>query len=804
MGIKFEFSIEKIYLLLSMLFLVVFPSFSSDTLIISNFENQNSDLSTYFYTYIDSTNKITAKNLLHKNFTKSKVEQGISFGFNKNNCWIKFSIYHKSLEKKSLILVVSNPDINYLDYYVFENSTLINEIHTGELRDKNSKTLPHRFFLFQLDLKPNSTYTYLICSNNEGDTNLVPISIKKTETFYKEDLRDHFFYAIIYGIFIFIFGFNYYLYKIVKDKIYLYYLMYVFFCTAFFLSYDGYFYYIGWKWLSNMGRILFPTFAIVFFIAFSQKFLDSSIKFSILNQTLTGIKAIMIIVGILPIINFSYFVSTFVIGVTLIFSFSFLIFIFYAFKFYNKKYIPSQYFLLAFIVMVIFTVIYPLKEIGLLPYNFFTVNSVRFAFSFQCILLTIAVLERFRINQENSKKKIEENLSQIEFQNKELEIINSELEKLSVVASETNNSVAICDKDGRIEWCNVGFEKFYDISLDELIKEQKDYLKSIIPNPDILKLIRDCADTKKPVSFETLITTQRKKEIWVQTTLTPYVRQGEIQKIIAIDSDITNLKLVEKKLQSAMERAVESDRLKTVFLGNMSHEIRTPLNGILGFSELLSEKNIPEEKKNRYLEIIRSNGDQLVRIIDDIVDISLIESNQLRVYFTEFDLSKFYSDLIEFFENFKSSVDKSYIQLIPDFRINPDECIISSDMMRLKQVSMNLLKNAFKFTEKGEVKFGCYIENENVIFYVQDTGIGVDVVKKGIIFDRFRQGDESMTRRFGGNGLGLTISKGIIENLNGKIWVDQNYSDGFLIYFSVPVQQSKEKTAKKSLTQKNA
>lgn len=797
--------LQKKYFLILIIVFCFTKIYSIDTLKI--FENKP-EINLYEYIDIleDSKGDLTIDTILKYpqdfQFYKNKNTK-LNFGFSTSTFWLKLIIKNESDIPVNYILEIANPDLNHLNFYELVDNKILRCINTGELHEIESRERYHRNFVFKLTINPSKTHQYYISANNSGHPIFLPVSFKNEIKFQIDDIKSNIVNWLIYGLLVFVIIFNLYLYKSLKDKVNLYYALYVLFATITFINYDGYLSFLNLPTITEGFKWINPSLYIIFLASFTQSFTSYNTRFKGFSKVLTAFKLTAIIAVFAYMLEYPFSLIA-DIGIPLLILFTIILVIFIAVKVFDKKYPPSKFMLVAFIIIFLGMLIHELKEFNILSSTFLVENSIKFGMTIECTLLTIAVLERFRINQENSKKKIEENLSQIEFQNKELEIINSELEKLSVVASETNNSVAICDKDGRIEWCNVGFEKFYDISLDELIKEQKDYLKSIIPNPDILKLIRDCADTKKPVSFETLITTQRKKEIWVQTTLTPYVRQGEIQKIIAIDSDITNLKLVEKKLQSAMERAVESDRLKTVFLGNMSHEIRTPLNGILGFSELLSEKNIPEEKKNRYLEIIRSNGDQLVRIIDDIVDISLIESNQLRVYFTEFDLSKFYSDLIEFFENFKSSVDKSYIQLIPDFRINPDECIISSDMMRLKQVSMNLLKNAFKFTEKGEVKFGCYIENENVIFYVQDTGIGVDVVKKGIIFDRFRQGDESMTRRFGGNGLGLTISKGIIENLNGKIWVDQNYSDGFLIYFSVPVQQSKEKTAKKSLTQKNA
>ncbi len=765
-------------------FLLNFRCFSIDTLI---FQKRTEKLNPYFYTYIDSTNNLKINDVINKKFVRSNNQTSLNFGLNKNNCWIKFSLKNLSPEVATYFLVISNPDLNYLDYYEFEGSKIKNEAHTGELRKKNSRPIPHRFFLFKIELKPNISYNYFICSNNNGDSNIVPIYFQTTESFYKEDMGYHFFYAIIYGIFIFIMIFNFYLYQIVKDKIYLYYLVYILFSTIFFLSYDGYLYYLGWQWLSNIGRILIPSIAVVYFIAIAQKFIESSNKWPGLHKILNILKLLMIVFGILPIFNFSFFISMFVFGITILFGSSFIIFTIYAFKSYNKNYMPSLYFLLAFIVMVVFTIIYPLKEVGVLPYNFFTVNSVRFGFTLESILLTIAVLERFRLEQENAKKTIEKNLSQIEVQNKELEVINTELEKLSIVASETDNSVAIYDKQGRIEWCNSGFEKFYEKRLNDLIKNKKDLIEDIVPHTEIRDFLYKCISKKEPVIFESRLVTGQDKEKWVQTTLSPYIKSGKVSKIIAVDSDISALKEYEINLRQAKEKAEESDRLKTVFLGNMSHEIRTPLNGILGFSELLRIKELTDEKKDKYIKLIMSNGDQLIRIIDDIVDISLIESNQLKIYPIDFSLSKLNAEIIEFFELYKSTIEKSHVDLVTDLKIDTERDIIRSDPFRLKQVLMNIIRNGFKFTDKGYVKLGCYPSDKAIMYFVEDSGVGVEPGKKDIVFDQFRQGDESLSRKYSGTGLGLSISKGIIRKMGGKIWIDEEYTKGFRVCFTIPL-----------------
>ena len=258
------------------------------------------------------------------------------------------------------------------------------------------------------------------------------------------------------------------------------------------------------------------------------------------------------------------------------------------------------------------------------------------------------------------------------------------------------------------------------------------------------------------------------------------------EKLLA---EIKERKRYEKVLQYEKKRAQEADRLKSVFLANMSHEIRTPLNGILGFGDLIQNQELPSDKRARYLEIINSNSHQLLKIIDDLMDISMIESNQLKINKISFSLSILFPDAVEFFKNFMRIHNKEQIELILDgFPHNANDRIFS-DPTRLQQILYNLLSNSIKFTEKGYVKFGGKIENKFALVYVEDTGIGIQPEIGKVIFKAFRQGEETITRSYGGTGLGLSISKGIIELLGGIIWIDFSYTKGALFCFSIPTEE---------------
>ncbi len=236
------------------------------------------------------------------------------------------------------------------------------------------------------------------------------------------------------------------------------------------------------------------------------------------------------------------------------------------------------------------------------------------------------------------------------------------------------------------------------------------------------------------------------------------------------------------ELLIAKEKAESADRLKSAFLANMSHEIRTPMNSILGFSELLKNEGFSKEKRNHFIDIINRNGEQLVSIISDIVDFSKIEANQLDLHYSIVDLSELFQDIYYTFSMNKDS-DKN-IRLKLELPSN-EKLLINTDGIRIKQVLSNLVGNAFKFTQKGEIIVGFKQEYKQVICFVKDTGIGIHKDKQEIIFERFRQADDSRTRKYGGTGLGLTISKRIIEMLGGTMWVDSIYGEGSQFYFSL-------------------
>lgn len=262
-------------------------------------------------------------------------------------------------------------------------------------------------------------------------------------------------------------------------------------------------------------------------------------------------------------------------------------------------------------------------------------------------------------------------------------------------------------------------------------------------------------------------------------------KDGTPYGMVFLLRDITERKNFEISLRIAKEMAEESDRLKTAFLANMSHEIRTPMNGILGFSELLNDDSLAHEERQKYINVISENSRHLLGVINDIIDISKIDSNQLLINTVPFNLNKLMDDVFIIYQNEKIIRHKEHLNIVMNKSLSDENSLIISDDIRLRQILYNLLGNALKFTNEGFIKLEYVLKGDKLQFMVQDTGKGISKNRQSIVFERFRQEEETYTRYFGGSGLGLSISKGLAELLGGRIWMESEEGTGTIFYFTI-------------------
>ncbi len=365
--------------------------------------------------------------------------------------------------------------------------------------------------------------------------------------------------------------------------------------------------------------------------------------------------------------------------------------------------------------------------------------------------------------------------------NKELAFQNGEKEKLAKELIIANREFAFQNREK---------EK----RADELIIANKELA---FQNGEKEKLAKELIIANRELAFQNREKERRTNELFIANKELAF--QNEEKEKRAAELIIANRELLiqneakEKyaaELIIAKEKAEESDRLKSAFLANMSHEIRTPMNGILGFAGLLNEPELTGEEQKNYISIIEKSGARMLNIINDIVNISKVESGQMETMIAETNVN----EQIEFiYIFFKPEVEQKGMRISFKNSLQAKEANIITDREKLYAILTNLVKNAIKFTQTGSIEFGYEKKEKYLEFFVKDTGIGISQEKKDVIFERFRQGSESLSRNYEGAGLGLSISKAYVEMLGGKIWVESEPGQGSIFYFTIPYNTESEK-----------
>jgi len=279
--------------------------------------------------------------------------------------------------------------------------------------------------------------------------------------------------------------------------------------------------------------------------------------------------------------------------------------------------------------------------------------------------------------------------------------------------------------------------------------------------------------------------------IWMEKNKIPIKdERGIVTMIIGIFKDVSGMMKIENELKEARDRAEESDRLKTSFLANMSHEIRTPMNGILGFANLLKDPDLKGDKRDLYVKHIEQSSKQLLNIIDDIIDISKIESGQLKISNRPVRINGIMDEVYSsFFHRIRGDAPgQKRVTFNLEKGVSGANFTLVTDDYRLRQVFNNLIGNAIKFTEDGTITFGYVIKNNRHIeFFVKDSGPGIPENMLDIVFDRFGQVNQESYSQPSGTGLGLPISKNLVKLMGGEMWVESKVNKGSIFRFTLPL-----------------
>ena len=358
--------------------------------------------------------------------------------------------------------------------------------------------------------------------------------------------------------------------------------------------------------------------------------------------------------------------------------------------------------------------------------------------------------------------------------------------------------VSITDTEDRIIYVNESFLNTYGYKLDELTGQHINIVR-----PQELKdfQVRNFLSKSAEGGWRGEIINKRKDGSSFPILLSSSAIKDENGKLIAmigVAMDITEMKKNRDELVEAKEHAEENNRLRFALLNNMSHEIRTPMNAIMGFSELMKEAD--EEEKVAYAEIIHNSSDQLLSLIDDVILLSRLQSEKIPLQITEFSPAKLVAEVCMMFNHPKLSKGLQIKETTPYKYRN---LMINSDFNKIRQVLTNFLSNAIKYTDTGSIEVGFYVKNNQIGFFVSDTGMGISAHEMQLIFDAFFRGEQAISMAIRGTGLGLNIAKELIDIMGGKIGVESELDKGSRFYFNIPLDQSypdvKDTPGKKAL-----
>ena len=416
------------------------------------------------------------------------------------------------------------------------------------------------------------------------------------------------------------------------------------------------------------------------------------------------------------------------------------------------------------------------------------------------LLVICSVIIYFSVRLKKVNQQLMERNKQISEINTDLQNSNKELAKqkelitkkhfesdkfYEMLVQSANDGISFYDRDWKLRFSNSAFYSM--IGYDRESYNELNPPDLIHPDDQDYQLRREQSLVNNGF-FETELRLRHKTGHYMNlSTRSVTVRNdsGEVLGALTISRDITRLKQVHEDLIKANIGAEASNRLKSNFLANISHEIRTPLNSVVGFSNLLLSNNLSDEVKEEYIEHINRNSEKLLQIIGDIIDLSRLESSQIEIMYEEASLSLIVNEIIE---EARQVIRRNEKPIILNVRNHFEDIgnLIFTDRVWLKRVLNHLMDNAVKFTLEGSVEFSYLLENQNIVFKITDTGIGINKENLGHIFEEFRQEFDGHHRPFEGLGIGLTLAKEVIERMGGKIFVHSEKGVGSEFSFSIP------------------
>ena len=388
------------------------------------------------------------------------------------------------------------------------------------------------------------------------------------------------------------------------------------------------------------------------------------------------------------------------------------------------------------------------------------------------------------------RDRLKRSTDEIKKQAEELKVKNKELQKLSIVASETDNAIIIMDPEGNVEWVNEGFTKLYGYTYDDLIHDLGTNLSDFSAHPEIGEIMSTCIKDKESIVYSVQDKSKSGQQIWAQTTLTPILdKDGSIIKLVTIDSDICKIKEAEEEISKQRDDLKELNAAKDKFFSIISHDLKNPFSVLLSVTEALLEgfSQLSDEEKSVSIQRINKSANLLFNLLDNLLQWSMSQTGRLQYIPEKADLRTIVFGNISLL---RMNADNKDIDLSTNI---PEKTYVHADVDMIKTVIRNLLTNAIKFNKKGgKVEVTALKKHDFYEISVSDSGIGLSEEDKNKLFRIDVKNKTIGTSREKGTGLGLILSKEYIEKNGGKIWVESKPDKGSRFIFTLPAFVQKE------------
>ncbi|MBF0202716.1 MAG: response regulator [Desulfamplus sp.] len=733
----------------------------------------------------DKSNKLGINDVISEQYSRQFVlnkKINPNYGYTSSVYWVRFQLTNSMPQTLEWLLEVGYPLLDKITLFIPEKKGYFSLKEAGDTLPFHAREIKDRNFIFYLTVPSADSTTYYMRFQSES-TMTFPLMLWSWKTFTEKNTDGQYALGIYYGIMIVMILYNLFIFYVLSDRNYLFYVLYITSYGIFQLTMNGMAYQYLWSdspWWANRVVPFSVSMSLLWVIVFSKSFLNTAHFTPKLDKFLILLVGLILITAILSL-NIAYSICVKISTAIALVALSSVIIA--GVLCFQQNYRPARFFLLAWSTFLIGIIISILRGFGILPNNFVTSYGMQFGSAMEVVLLSLALADRINII------KSEKDLAQqetIKIQEKSYIELKKAEEKYRGIFENATDGIFQANPEGQIFTANpslariLGFRESAEITVGTVNFVWQFYADDG-ERDDFVELLKNEGVVN---NFEARL--YRKDGIAIDASISiraVYDNNQAIRYYEGIIADISDKKQA-VALLIAKQSAESSNKAKSEFLANMSHEIRTPMNAIIGFTNLALKTELSTKLRD-YLTKIEFSAKSLLGLINDILDFSKIEAGKLEMNAIKFDLNDVMNNIVN---TLSVQTAKKGIQLtcmvediVPAFLVG--------DPLRLRQVLINLANNAIKFTEAGHIRINVELVNRDdsrciVRFSVKDTGIGITTEQMSRLFLAFSQADSSITRKFGGTGLGLTISQSLVKMMGGEISVESEPGKGSIFSFT--------------------